>query len=412
VGGITAVTGAVNSPSAQSTNVAKSIAGAVNSVNAIAGAASTIAGVAGLKSLASAASQVQSGAAAASASSLASGLSNLPGGMKTVGAVVNNALGAINTIPGAEKISGLIKDAQSAAMNGLALPKLPDGVNALAGLAAAGLPAGAAAQLKSAISSLSSGTGGSIKLPTISFNTTDRGSITSQITSVLGDPKIPMPNLIGEISDKVKSEAEKILKSGEEILKINAQIFADTEKVLEARKAFYEAEASLPQGDPGIQAAFDKWLDLQNSPERKALFAKLEDLKDGVTLSPEGAEGASATTSAQAASAGENGITGLIKSASSIGSALLSNTKAGSVLDTINQVTSIASDIGSTLNTPSLTNLASTATTALGSVKGQGSTAVKALLDTPSVAPNSQAINNSISGIIGSIPPVNGTGSG
>jgi hypothetical protein len=37
---------------------------------------------------------------------------------------------------------------------------------------------------------------------------------------------------------------------------------------------------------------------------------------------------------------------------------------------------------------------------------------VKALIDSPSVAPSSQAINNSISGIIGSIPPVNGTGSG
>ena len=405
IGGITAVTGAVNSAAAQSNNVAKSIAGAVNSVNAVAGAASTIAGVAGLKSLASAASQVQSGAAAATASTLASGLSNLPGGMKTVGAVLNNAAGAINIIPGAEKISGLIKDAQSAAMNGLALPKLPDGVNALAGLAAAGLPAGAAAQLKSAISSLSSGTGGSIKLPTISFNTTDRGSITSQITSVLGDPKIPMPNLIGEISDKVKSEAEKALKSGEEILKINAQLFEGTEKILEARKAFYEAEASLPQGDPGIQAAFDKWLSIQNSPERKALLDKLEDLKDGVILNLAGAEGASATTSAAAASTGENGITGLIKSASSIGTDLLSKTSIGGILD-------VANKVGSTLSTASLTNLASTATTALSSVKGQGATAVKALIDSPSVAPSSQAINNSISGIIGSIPPVNGTGSG
>ena len=405
VGGITAVTGAVNSAAAQSNNVAKSIAGAVNSINSVAGAASTIAGVAGLKSLASAASQVQSGAAAATASTLASGLSNLPGGMKTVGAVLNNAVGAINAIPGAEKISGLIKDAQSAAMNGLALPKLPDGVNALAGLAAAGLPAGAAAQLKSAISSLSSGTGGSIKLPTISFNTTDRGSITSQITSVLGDPKIPMPNLIGEISNKVKSEAEKALKSGEEILKVNAEIRENTEKVLEARKAFYEAEASLPQGDPGIQAAFDKWLSIQNSPERKALYAKLDDLKDGVILNLAGAEGASATTSAAAASAGENGITGLIKSASSIGTDLLSKTGIGGVLD-------IANKVGSTLSTASLTTLASTATTALSSVKGQGSTAVKALIDTPSVAKSSQAINNSISGIIGSIPPVNGTGNG
>ena len=409
VGGITAITGLTNSATSQLTNITKSVAGAVDSVNAVAGAASTIAGAGGLKSLANAAAQVQTGAAAAKAASLASGLSNLPGGMKTVGAVVNNAVGALNVIPGAEKISGLIKDAQSAAMNGLALPKLPEGLNALAGLASAGLPAGAAAELKSAISALSSGTGGSIKLPTISFNTTDRASITSQITSVLGDIKIPMPNLVGEISDKAKSQVEKLLATGDEINKITKQIVADTEKVLEARNAFYEAEATLPQGDPGVKTALDNWISLQNSPERKALFAKLDDLNGAVNLIPSSADGAAASSAAEASSTGENGITGLIKSASSIGSDLLSTTGVGGVLSTAGKVADLTNKVTSALSTPNLTNLASTA---LSSVKGQGASAVKALIDAPSVAPSTQAINNSISGIIGSIPPVNGTGSG
>ena len=394
VGGITAVTGLTNSSTSQLTNITKSVAGAIDSVNAVAGAASTIASAGGLKSLASAASQVQTGAAAAKASSLASGLSNLPGGMKTVGAVVNNAVGALNVIPGAEKISGLIKDAQSAAMNGLALPKLPDGVNALAGLASAGLPAGAAAELKSAISALSSGTGGSIKLPTISFNTTDRASITSQITSVLGDPKIPLPNLVGEISDGAKNALTSALDKFKESEQIFKQIDDFDDKIEAAQKAFYEAESSLPQGDPGVKSARDAWLALVDSPERKALFDKLDDLKN--TIAPAGTPGEAAV--AAATSTSEGGISGLIKSASSIGTDLLSKTGiGGDIASGLSTATSVLSGVSS------VTNIASNA---LGKVPGQGASAIKALQNSQSVAPNSQAINNSISGIIGSIPPV------
>jgi hypothetical protein len=403
VGGITAVTGLISSPGSQLTNITKSVAGAVDAVNAVAGAASTIASTGGLKSLANAASQVQTGAAAAKAASLASGLSNLPGGIKTVGAVVNNAVGALNVIPGAEKISGLIKDAQSAAMNGLALPKLPDGLNALAGLASAGLPAGAAAELKSAISALSSGTGGSIKLPTISFNTTDRASITSQITSVLGDPKIPMPNLVGEISEGAKNALSTALDKFKESDKIFKQIDEITDKIEAAQQAFYEAESSLPQGDPGVKSARDAWLALVNSPERKALFDKLDDLKN--TIAPAGTPGEAAVAAANSVS--EGGISGLIKSASSIGTDLLSKTGiGGDIASGLTKASSVLSGVSS------VTNIISSASPALGKVPGQGASAVKALIDAPSVAPSSQTINNSISGIIGSIPPVNVTGNG
>jgi hypothetical protein len=218
-----------------------------------------------------------------------------------------------------------------------------------------------------------------------------------------------MPNLVGEISDKAKSQVEKLLESGAELNNITKQIIADTEKVIEARKAFYEAEATLPQGDPGVKAALDNWISLQNSPERKALFAKLDDLNGAVNLIPSSADGAAASSAAEASSTGENGITGLIKSASSIGSDLLSTTGVGGILSTAGKVADLTNKVTSALSTPNLTNLASTA---LSSVKGQGASAVKALIDAPSVAPSTQAINNSISGIIGSIPPVNGTGSG
>ena len=111
-----------------------------------------------------------------------------------------------------------------------------------------------------------------------------------------------------------------------------------------------------------------------------------------------------ASSAAEASSTGENGITGLIKSASSIGSDLLSKTGVGGILSTAGKVADLTNKVTSTLSTPNLTNLASTA---LSSVKGQGASAVKALIDAPSVAPSTQAINNSISGIIMSVPPTN-----
>ena len=252
---------------------------AVSSATGLAGASSVLNTNAGISALTRSATAVATGGMAAAASTLASGLGNLPGGQKTVQAVVNNATGALNSVPGASKIGDLAKTASAAALNKLPLPSIPGGLNSLTNLASTGLNAGAAAQLTSAISALSSGGGVPIKLPIVGFNTTDRGSITSQITSVLGDPKIPKPNLTGEISEGAKSAQQKEMDKIREQVEVGKEYMAALDKIAVARKAFYKAERELPQGDPGIDAAKKAWFDLTEAPDFLALRKKFESLK-------------------------------------------------------------------------------------------------------------------------------------
>ena len=277
--GASSLTSTITGAASSLTGAASSLTGAASSLtgatSSLTGAASALTSVSGVAGLASAASAVASGGVAGAASSLASGLSNLPGGQKTVQAVVNNAQGAINSLPGTAGITDLVKQASTAALNKLPLPNIPSGLNSLTNLATAGLPAGAAAQLTSAISALSSGGAVSIKLPTVGLNTVDRSGITSQITSVFGDPKIPKPNLVGEVSEGAKSAAEQQAEKIREEVKYAQELQVFNEKIRDARLAFYTAKRDLPQGDPGIIAARDKWFALTEDAQYIDLKKKL-----------------------------------------------------------------------------------------------------------------------------------------
>ena len=311
VGGIT---GATNSISDEVTGHALNttiggIDNAVNNVAAIAGAGSTLAS-GGLPALSNAAAVIQQGASAATSSVLASGVSNLPGGINTVSAVLNNEKGAPNVIPGTNALSGLINDEHSSAINAVSsaagplggltsaadrltnlatsanngiggalgaasslsgsLEKLPGALGAAASklgglttLASAGLSVGAIAQLQSAIASLSSGGPAAINLPTVGFNTNDRASITAQTTTLLGDPGIPPPNLTGAVPTEAVSTYESHKAANDalsnEFKKITDEFITLTNASLAAHSAFTEANNTYPAGDPAIAAAYDKW---------------------------------------------------------------------------------------------------------------------------------------------------------
>jgi len=266
-GALSAVTGAINSVTG---GALSSVTGAINSVT---GAVSGVVG--------SATNLIKSTLGATPG--LASGLNALPGGEKTVASIVDNAIGAVNTVPGVSAVTGLINTAaiatqglsnltsinplaSSGALNaatniasGLTkgLDDLKSGKTSLASLASAGLPAAAAAQLNSAISSMSSGGAVPIKLPTIAINTNDRSELTSQITSVLGDAKIPMPNFSGNPATTGNTEGESLLAAAEakavaEIEKLSSQSSELQQSASEAKTALDTAKNSLPQGDPTI----------------------------------------------------------------------------------------------------------------------------------------------------------------
>ena len=218
---------------------------------------------------------------------LSSGLDALPGGEKTVASIVNNAKGAINFVPGVAAVTGLIDTAtnitkglnsltsvnplaSSGALNsattlagGLTkgLDDLKSGKLSLASLASAGLPAGAAAQLNSAISSMSSGGAVPIKLPTVAINTNDRSELTSQVTSILGDAKIPVPNFGGNPATTGETPSENKLNAQFEL---NKKTMVKIEEVREARLAFNTAKNELPAGDPQINELRNKWLALSD----------------------------------------------------------------------------------------------------------------------------------------------------
>jgi hypothetical protein len=195
---VNSITGSISKISATTSNLANSNSipiNAVASLNALSGVNSTLA-TAGTKGLTAATNALHIGSVSSTISSMSTGVNNLPGGANVINSVVNNASGAINSIPGMQTLSSVISGAQSSAMSGLPMPSIPNGVNSLTSLTAAGLPASQASQLLSSISSLGSGTNGAIKIPTVGVATNVRSLIDSQITNVLGDPKIPFPTFL------------------------------------------------------------------------------------------------------------------------------------------------------------------------------------------------------------------------
>jgi uncharacterized phage infection (PIP) family protein YhgE len=178
---------------------------------------------------------------------------------------VSNATGALDKLGGATgalqgKLGAGLAGATSAL--GGALGDIQGKLNGLTSLASAGLPVGAIAELQSSIASLAGGLPGAIGLPAIGFNTTDRGAVTAQIGVNLGDPGIPAPNLVGEISEEAKSAIDdKITELKKKKTEINAKRKDLKAKRDAALKEFRKAEDSLPKGDPAIMTAYDKYSD-------------------------------------------------------------------------------------------------------------------------------------------------------
>lgn len=241
-------------------------------------------------SLTDIATQVAVGTVRGATASIASGVGNLPGGLRVTSAIVNNALGAVNTIPGISNVRGLAQTNGTSVLNAIspnnllaatqrvlspAISPLLNTAGSLLGLANKGLPSSGVAQLSTALGSLNFGGGNASRIPVIATNTYNRGALTGQVTSLLGDPKIPAPNFTGEVSeaattsvanlaDARKAKADKIAELDEKLAQ--QKLIAN-----EAIAAQEKAKNSLPAGDPTIAelrqraiAEVDKQIALQN----------------------------------------------------------------------------------------------------------------------------------------------------
>lgn len=215
------------------------------------------------------------GGAASAASILASGIGNMPGGLKSVGAVVNRAPNAVNSIPGLGAVNNLVNSAVSSAFNKTSLPAVPTGLNSLFGSISSGLGATQIAQIGASIASLASGGPQGIKLPTVGFNTTNRESITAQTSNLLGDNRIPKPNLTGSVSDTSISSLERNVAEAKALSERANRLNDLNKAVAAARQEYQNLKATLPPGDPAIEAAKQKWFAALDDPERQAILKSL-----------------------------------------------------------------------------------------------------------------------------------------
>ena len=231
-----------------------------------------------------------------STSSLASGINALPGGASVIGAVVGNSGSSLPNVPGLRQTTDLIKNTSAAVTTGITTAGaalsgnvalsagafsgvanniesltglkgnpisdgLAKGTESLTSLASSGLPAGSAASLQASLSSLSASSPFPIKLPTVGSNTTNRSELTAQLSSVLGDNKIPKPNFSGtgpSSSAKAQSDRLNDLLKEQEALVIEKN--EQSKKINIARDAYLEAKNNLPQGDPAIETAKETYI--------------------------------------------------------------------------------------------------------------------------------------------------------
>lgn len=231
-----------------------------------------------LGSLTQAASSV-SGGIASNSSLLASGISLLPGGQSTI-AAVTNGLDTISNIPGATSLSRLVTNVATNLQNNLPNPaQLLSQAGSLTNLVSAGLPAGSMSQLISAISTLSSGSSLQVKMPSVSVNTFNRAAITQQISNVLSDKGIPLPNFLGEVPASAKVGYQASVDKAKAIAQANDELNKQTQKTLAARQAYLTAKNTLPAGDPKIETLKQQWYSSINSPEIQAIRNRLAQLR-------------------------------------------------------------------------------------------------------------------------------------
>lgn len=197
---------------------------------------------------------------AAVTAAVASGISNMPGGLKGTAAVINRAAGAVNSVPGVSGLTNIVNVAVNAAFGGRGAVRVPGGANGLKAFSLLGLGPSQAAQLAASVAALATGSQ-SIKLPSIGLNTTNRSAITTQTVAVLGDQRIPAPNYGSkEITSYYERETQKLKEKTEQIQILRAESDKQYQIALQAKQEWIDAKNNLPQGDEKIEEAKQKFI--------------------------------------------------------------------------------------------------------------------------------------------------------
>ena len=232
--------------------------------------------------------------------SKSTGLFGIPGGQLSVGSIVNKSLGSLG-IPKNPALNAIITNAVTASINKIAFPKsvsgalagglasgvsIPtnlDGIsnqitNSLASLQTQGqnlttlamgdLTAGEAGPLNAAMAAIGFGGAGALQMPTIGLNTNDLSEVEAQVTSLLGDPRIPAPTF-GDDKDSAVAVLEQFLQQNEQVDSMFGEVDDLATQVISARENFYALESSLPAGDPEVDAARQEYIAINQELQAK-----------------------------------------------------------------------------------------------------------------------------------------------
>ncbi len=268
------------------------ISDATSAVSALTGSPTSLANAGGL---ASAASIVSTGASATTAAVVASGMSGIPGGQKIGGSLVDNAKGSVNAIADglgslSSEVGSIASDAFSGGDPGAGIEDLlgsaSDKLGGITDTLSGSLSPGASAALVSALASLTSGGGSTVTLPTVALNTFGtRESLMGLVNQVLGNPKVPRPNLLGKIPSAALG-AFASLKALTKKLKTAQKAVASQEKQIAAKQASYaELVTSLPAGSPEIAEAKAQYEAALNSPAYAAAIAEVKAVAEEIKQS-------------------------------------------------------------------------------------------------------------------------------
>lgn len=282
-----------------------------NSVNTLASAVTdplsavknTKDGVSGIKQ---AAQNVSSGLVSSTAATLASGVSNLPGGQDAVSAV-NNLANKVQNIPNTTDLKVAIQNEATSALNNVqnSLGNNPtlqlinaaaSDVKALASkegiqkLVNAGLPANKVAEVQNALSSITS-EGSGLKMPSVGVNTNDRSGVEAGVKDALEDPGLPAP-VYGEVNTaalepKVKQYEDELRALFKVVQEKDQEYQSAYDEFEVAQKAYDDAQKNSVQGDPALvklaQARDQKFAQVEKT--EKAL-KDAEDVYDSARFNP------------------------------------------------------------------------------------------------------------------------------
>jgi hypothetical protein len=299
----------ISEQNAASSNVADASSGSMPTASSL--LSSATGAIPGASALVSSATSAVANATAGS------GVGNLPGGLSAITNQASSLASTVANVPAMAGLTSLTKNASAAATTGLSVSSAASSVTAgassalgglassatsalssltsgsglssalsglgsksLSSLVSAGLPASAGAALSAAIGALSAGGPFSVKMPTVATDTSNRSGLLSQITSVLGNSKIPSPNFSGSASSisAMQAETDRLhgLVAQQNVLL--TQLDAQSSVVDNARATYISARDTLPAGDSEIASA--KAVYVAELDKLSAISAKIRALAD------------------------------------------------------------------------------------------------------------------------------------